>query len=63
MYYEDEEPGPNHLRLWNIMDEIADLTHLFYDGAYMELATGYLFFRTQSVQNLSYELYEEEEEI
>ncbi len=62
LYYEDEEPGPNHLRLWNIMDEIADLTHLFYDGAYMELATGYLFFRTQSVQNLSYELYEEEEE-
>jgi hypothetical protein len=62
LYDEDEEPGPNHLRLWNIMDEIADLTHLFYDGAYMELATGYLFFRTQSVQNLSYELYEEEEE-
>ena len=30
LYYEDEEPGPNYLRLWNIMDEIADLTHLFY---------------------------------
>lgn len=62
LYYEDEDPGPNHLRLWDIMDEIGDLTHLFYHGAYMDLATGALLFRTQSVQNLSYELYEEEEE-
>jgi len=62
LYYEDEETGLNHLRLWDIMDETADLTHFFYDGAYMELATGYLFFRTQPVKNLSYELYEEEED-
>ena len=59
LYNEDKDQNPTYLRLWDMKDEVADLTHLFFDGAIIELATGYLFFRTQSVKNLSYELYEE----
>ena len=63
LYDEDvEDPMPTNLRLWDEMGGTADLTHYFYDGAYILLPTGLLVFCAQPVKQLSYELGVQDEE-